>query len=162
MPAIGGDSLLVFLTVVAGVALAAIVFWGWRLQRRLEVIEQLFNRFGNPEDQSVEQVLTDLLRRTDRISTHIDDLDGRQRDIDGRLSSALRKLALLRFNPFEDTGGDQSFALALLDEDNSGLILSSLHAREGTRVYVKPVEKGVSAYHLAEEEKDVLRRAVEL
>jgi len=52
------------------------------------------------------------------------------------------KINILRFNPFEDVGGDQSFILTLLDENNNGAILTSLHNRDITRVYAKPIKNG--------------------
>jgi hypothetical protein len=67
---------------------------------------------------------------------------------------------VVRFNPFKDIGGDQSFALALLDGKNSGLVVSSLHTREGTRIYSKPVIKGESEkYPLTDEEKSAIKAA---
>lgn len=72
----------------------------------------------------------------------------------------LQKVGLLRFNPFAETGGDQSFCLALLDGENSGLVISSLHSRETTRIYAKPVKKGKEAgYIFSEEEKRAVSKA---
>lgn len=71
-----------------------------------------------------------------------------------------QKIGLLRYNPFSDTGGDQSFVLALLDGRDSGLVISSLHGREQTRIYVKPVKKGkADGYELSKEENEVIKKA---
>ena len=68
---------------------------------------------------------------------------------------------LLRYNPYEDSGGDQSFTVALLDEGGSGIVLTSLHARSGTRVFGKPVDKGKSSkYRLSSEEEEVIKKAL--
>ena len=72
---------------------------------------------------------------------------------------ALSRVALVRFNPFGDTGGDQSFCIALLDHSNSGLVISAVHARSGTRVYAKDVVSGESQHHLSKEENEALRQA---
>jgi len=66
----------------------------------------------------------------------------------------------VRFNPFGDTGGDQSFSLAVLDAHDSGYVLSSIHGRQGTRVYVKPIDFGKSKYQLSTEEDQALSQAV--
>ena len=71
----------------------------------------------------------------------------------------LQKLALLRFNPFGEVGGDHSFSLAILDGQNTGIILTGLHARDRTRMYVKPVKKGKSKLELSKEETKVLETA---
>ena len=73
--------------------------------------------------------------------------------------ASLHKVAVVRFNPFNDTGGDQSFVIALLDARDNGLVLSSLFAREGTRIYTKPVQAGQSKYPLSEEEMEAIKRA---
>lgn len=72
----------------------------------------------------------------------------------------IQKIGLVRFNPFKDTGGDQSFVLSLMDGDDTGVIISGLYARTGTRWYAKKVIKGKSAEHeLSDEEKKALKSA---
>lgn len=72
----------------------------------------------------------------------------------------IQKIGLVRFNPFKDTGGDQSFILSLVDGNDTGVIISGLYARSGTRWYAKRVVKGKSAEHeLSEEEKKALKEA---
>ena len=75
----------------------------------------------------------------------------------------LQKVGLARFNPFEDAGGDQSFALALLDNHGSGVVLSSLHGRDVTRMYSKPVREGKEAgYEFSDEEKSAISKALKI
>jgi hypothetical protein len=70
---------------------------------------------------------------------------------------SVHKVGVVRFNPFKEVGSNQSFAIALLDSKNSGTIISSLHTREGSRVYAKPIENGDSLlYPLTEEEKQAI------
>ena len=71
----------------------------------------------------------------------------------------IQKAALVRFNPFAEAGGNMSFALALLDGNDSGIVISSLHAREGTRIYGKNIAQGKSDAHLTEEEKQAIEKA---
>ncbi len=72
----------------------------------------------------------------------------------------IQKIGLVRYNPFAETGGDQSFCLSLLDGNDSGLVISSLHSRDATRIYAKPVKKGkASGYDLSTEEKQAIERA---
>jgi hypothetical protein len=72
----------------------------------------------------------------------------------------VQKIGLVRFNPFKDTGGDQSFVLSLVDGNDTGVIISGLYARTGTRWYAKRVIRGKSLEHeLSEEEKKALRTA---
>src|SRR4029078_11237479 len=73
---------------------------------------------------------------------------------------ALQRIGMVRFNPFEDTGGNQSFALAILDVQGNGLVVSSLHSRGGTRVYGKTVAGGKAETALSQEEAEALRLAL--
>jgi len=66
---------------------------------------------------------------------------------------------LVRFNPFRDTGGNQSFAWAIVDGYGNGVILASLHSREGTRIYAKPLNRWESPYSLTDEEQEAIARA---
>lgn len=68
----------------------------------------------------------------------------------------VQKVALIRFNPFRELGGDHSFSLAILDGRDSGVIITSLHARDRTRIYMKPVVKGKSEHDLSSEERKAL------
>jgi hypothetical protein len=71
----------------------------------------------------------------------------------------IQKLGIVRFNPFNETGGDQSFSLALLDGKNNGMVLTGLHTRERTRLYLKPVKNLKSDYELSKEEIKALQKA---
>lgn len=73
---------------------------------------------------------------------------------DGRLH--IQKVGLSRFNPFKELGGDHSFSLAILDANDSGIIITSLHTRDRTRVYMKDVKKGKSSFELSADEKRAL------
>ncbi|MDQ3493536.1 MAG: DUF4446 family protein [Chloroflexota bacterium] len=96
----------------------------------------------------------------------LDALDGTSRSQEERMFAAgdqsrraLQHVGVVRFNPFDDTGSNQSFALALVDADGNGVVLSSLHSRQQTRVYLKEVIGGQSEAQLSGEETEALRRA---
>lgn len=71
----------------------------------------------------------------------------------------IQKVGMVRYNAFEDVGGELSFSLALLDAHNDGVVLSGLYSREESRIYAKPIEEGKSAINLSEEEREALRKA---
>ncbi len=72
---------------------------------------------------------------------------------------SIQKVGIIRFNPFSEVGGDQSFSLALLDANDDGIVITSLYTREGNRVYGKPIQKGASEYSLSAEEKEAINKA---
>ena len=75
--------------------------------------------------------------------------------------SNIQKLAVLKYNPYNDTGGDQSFSWVMLDGKMDGVLITSLHSRAGTRTYLKNIKKGESELELSKEEKSVLKEALE-
>ena len=96
-----------------------------------------------------------------RASERMAEIEQTHAVIDGRSRRSLQHIGLVRFNPFEDTGSDQSFAIALLDDDRDGIVISSLHGRSNTRVFAKPVASGASAHNLSDEETQAIRIAIE-
>jgi len=73
---------------------------------------------------------------------------------------SLQKVGIVRFNPFKEVGGDQSFSIALLDGNDNGIVITSLYSREGNRVYGKPIENGKPSYSLSEEEREAIKKAI--
>ena len=127
--------------------LSAILFWIFRYFRRLSKDVQKGN---------LVQILESVLEKERQNSKDLEQVNKylRQLDSDGKLH--IQKLGLIKFNPFEELGGDHSFSLALLDGKDNGLIITGLHTRERTRVYVKYVKKGKSSLELSEEERKAL------
>ncbi len=76
------------------------------------------------------------------------------------LSKTTNKIGIVKYDAFPDVGGKLSFALAMLDESNSGFVLNAIHSREGCYTYVKEIVNGESYIVLGQEEKDALRQAV--
>jgi len=72
---------------------------------------------------------------------------------------SIKKIGIIRFNPFKESGGDQSFSIALLNDSDSGVVITSLYSREENRVYGKPIENGISKYSLSKEEEKVIEQA---
>jgi len=90
------------------------------------------------------------------MGRQVDVLDVRATALEREGRKAFQRLGLVRYNPFEDTGGNQSFVVALLDADGDGLILTSLHSRQATRMYAKPIRGGRSDATLSSEEVEAL------
>lgn len=110
---------------------------------------------------SLSSILDDLLKRMQVSQKDIDSLKLRCDTIEKDGLLHIQKIGLLRFNPFKDTGGDQSFILALVDSNNTGVVISGLYSRSGTRWYAKRVVEGRGIEHeLSDEEKKALKEAV--
>ena len=84
------------------------------------------------------------------------------KNLDENLSKCIQKVGIVRYSAFKDTGSDLSFAAALLDEDNNGIVFNGIYSREMSNIYAKPVENGKSKYTISEEEMEAIEKAVEL
>jgi hypothetical protein len=110
---------------------------------------------------SLHDLLAGNASALERASGRMSEMEAMHTAIDQRTRRSLQHIGLVRFNPFEDTGSDQSFAIALLDDRRDGLVISSLHGRANTRVFAKPVTDGTSSHNLSDEEAEAIRIAVE-
>jgi hypothetical protein len=94
------------------------------------------------------------------VARELDELSARSAVLEAGARRAISRVGFVRFNPFEETGGNQSFALALTDANGDGFVVSSLHARVGTRLYAKAIVAGRSDAALSAEEAEALRLAL--
>ncbi|MCU0652871.1 MAG: DUF4446 family protein [Candidatus Pacebacteria bacterium] len=115
----------------------------------------LFSKKPVEEPQNIDEVLAqfkELQQRFEALSQEMKDLKKENR-------RNISKVAMVRFNPFNEIGSNQSFSLAMLDDNDRGAVVTSLFSREGNRVYGKPVSEGNSEFKLTEEEKKVIEIA---
>ncbi len=146
---------VVLAIAVVGVAIAIMS------QLQLRSLRQRFDAaLGGESETSLEGTLGKHLKRVEDVDMRLAELEQEYQQLAVASSLASQKISIVRFNPFGDTGGDQSFSLAVLDAHNSGYVLTSIHGREGTRVYVKPIDYKKSKYTLSEEEKQALGQAI--
>jgi hypothetical protein len=119
-------------------------------------------RSGEPGtgDVAVDRLLADERQRVEALRRELNGLADELRRVEAEGQRAMKRVGIVRFNPFEDTGGNQSFAVALLDGQSNGLVVSSLHSRQQTRVYLKAIRAGTAESALSDEEAEALRRAV--
>jgi Na+-transporting methylmalonyl-CoA/oxaloacetate decarboxylase gamma subunit len=141
--------------------LVILVVWMIFLSRKFQKQEEKLNLFFAGKDaKSLESLLVEekeLIASVDGDVQELFDISNTLHQLGNR---SLHKCAVRRFNPFSETGSNQSFAVALLDGKGSGVVLSSLHTREGTRVFAKPVKLGVAdGFPFTEEEKATIREA---
>lgn len=151
----GSLALLAIFVLTIGAFVMVLFIRQRHVQRSLETF------FSGKDAQDLESILREQLESTKALDTEIQELfeiSNRLRELGLR---SIHKTAVLRFNPFKEVGGNQSFSVALLDGKNSGVVLSSLHTREGTRIYSKPVVSGQpDGFPFTEEEKATIAQAI--
>ncbi len=114
----------------------------------------------NITKKDLKSVLSEILNNVNLNQKQLKELDSAFTKAREDMKTHIQKIGFVRFNPFPQTGGDQSFCLALLDEKDSGFVLSSLHSRDTTRFYAKTVKNGKGdGYDLSKEEGRAVSRA---
>jgi hypothetical protein len=145
--------------IVLTVALVVLIIAVVALARRIRSLEARLRGLTRGDDGDLEDVLGAHLDRVHLLGREVERLVARTGRLESGAPRAFQRVGLVRFNPFEDTGGNQSFALALLDAEGNGWVLSSLHARSGTRVYAKAIREGRGEGALSEEEAAAIKQA---
>jgi hypothetical protein len=111
-------------------------------------------------DETLRGILQGQGQQIQRLERAIRALHATDKKQQTEIEGSVRNVALLRYDAFEDVGGRLSFSCALLDDQGSGVVLTSINGRQETRVYAKPVTQGVSSHNLSLEEEEAIRRAM--
>jgi len=158
-----GAALAAYLTAagpylaLAALALALVVlFVELRLHRR-------FTRLSLGRNGSIEESVAVLVREMKEHREFRDEVQKYLKLAEARMRGALSGIGVVRFNPFErqGLGGNQSSAIALIDEHGGGVVISTLYSRDRVAVYTKPLSSGTSTYELTQEERSAIERAKE-
>ena len=142
--------------VLALLALLGVVIMLARQQRLLGQYQHLM---VGTSGGNLESMLNEHIAQVRETAVRVESVDQLARRLEKAAYFSLQHLGVVRYNPFSGTGGDQSFAIALVDGHGNGVVLSSLHARDLTRVYAKPLQKWESTYSLTDEEKQAIALA---
>jgi hypothetical protein len=153
--AIAAGILAMLVLVVVVLALALLV----QTRRLARLTGRVDGMTRGVDGRSLESVLDTHLETVFRVARDLDALASRATAIEVAARRHFDRVGLVRFNPFEDTGGNQSFALAMLDGNLDGFVVSSLHSRTGTRIYAKSVKGGAAEAALSAEETQALNVA---
>lgn len=149
------DTILIGAIAVLFVSVIVLAVRLWKTEKRLRAF------FLGKDAKSLEDVFVLLRREMMEARRALQDLDERLKEARGRLRASVQNVGIVRFNPFRDAGGDQSFCIALLDEKQNGIVISSLYARDGVRVYGKPIINSNSTYQLSQEEQQAIAKALQ-
>ncbi|OGI28670.1 MAG: hypothetical protein A2288_00820 [Candidatus Moranbacteria bacterium RIFOXYA12_FULL_44_15] len=156
------QSNLVFILLILTALSALILFWLTFLHVRLKSIQKRnLQLFSGEKTENLEDVLAKQAENIKALDKDIQELYTISNQINGLSFRGFHKIGLIRFNPFKEVGGDQSFSLALLNGKNNGLTISSLFTREGARIYAKSITAGkAEKYPLTKEEEEAIKTAM--
>lgn len=150
--------ILIATTSIAGIFFLWLIFLSWRQNKMYKRVGEVFD---TSKQGDIYQIMKKYLEETKEVERYAKKVETEMVRISRKMENSIQKVGFIRYNPFgkDDTGGNQSFSVALLDKNNNGVVVSSMHAREGTRVYAKNIVKGKSIHSLSDEEKEAIQKA---
>ena len=110
--------------------------------------------------KNLEESVVEYLDKIDEAKAMVESCNGRMNEIDDRIKQCVQKISVIRYKAFEDVGSDLSFSIALLNDNNNGVVVTGIFGRNESTTYAKPIDKGISRYDLSEEEHQVLNDAM--
>lgn len=143
--------------IIALVAFVLAIMNALRTKKMRDTLDVLF---AGKKAHDLEEIILHNNQKLKSFDSEIQELFNISNKINTQTHKGLNKVGLIRFDPFQDYSGNQSFALALLNSADDGVVVSSIHTREGTRIYAKEIQKGHSKKHeLTQEERDAITQA---
>lgn len=150
------DLIVLYGTTFSILALFIIIIQGVKLSKLDKKYKSLAR---NMEGKNIEEIIHRYYEKIEQLDIRMNNMDIHTEKIEQKLLKAVQKVGVIRFNAFDDMGGELSFALALLDGEQNGVILTSIYNRTSNVVYGKPVKKGKATVTLSVEELQALDRA---
>ncbi len=152
------DMFLIIISVVCIVLFIGLIALMIKLSKLNKYYKTFINKLGN--GNNIEEDLETFMYRVEKVEKQNGEINEFIKTLDNDLRKCIQKIGIVRYNAFKDTGSDLSFTLALLDENNNGVVLNGIYSREMSNIYAKPVEKGESKYTLSDEEKEAISKAM--
>lgn len=134
------------------------------LSLKLSKLKKRYERFTGGEEihsENLENMLYEYNENVKKSNETYGKVLSMIQEIDDEMKWCTQKIGVIRYNPFDEMGGNLCYAVAILDGKDNGVVLNGIHSRNGTFTYAKPIERGVSPYVLTEEELQALEKAKE-
>ena len=146
--------LLIYISLAVFLFLFSFLFYQvFKNKKRLDI-------FFKRDNKDLGEVLTSQIKKLEEQGRNIEKIFGEIERLNKISATCFQRVGVVRFNPFKEVGGDQSFSIALLDAKNNGFVITGLYTREGNRIFAKPIENGQSKYLLSGEEKEAIKKAI--
>ena len=155
-----GDNVAFILLALAALLLLLLLAWLGMALRLRRLNRQLTALTRGSEGRNIEEVLSAHLDTVHTTVKRMEVLEQAVAVLQAQMPSCLQHAHLIRYDAFEDVGGEQSFSLALLDARGNGVVLTSVYSRMDVRVYAKAIQDGRASHALSDEESRVLRESV--
>lgn len=153
------DTFLLVMVAIMLILLIGFIVMVTKFSKLNKKYKNFMQKLGN--GKNLEEDLETYMYRVNKVEQQNAQIENQIKNIDNNVLKCIQKVGMVRYNAFENTGSNLSFALALLDKNNSGIVLNGIYSREMSNIYAKPVENGKSTYTFSEEETQAIQKAME-
>ena len=151
------DNFLIFSFLLNIILVILVLFCVFKILKINKEYLLFVNKIGNGND--LDKLLNKYLKDVNDIKKDNAEIKAYYTKLNNDVNSCIQKIGLVRYNAFKDVGSDLSFAIALLDNNNNGVVFNGLYGSESSNIYAKPIKNGESTYQLSNEEKYALEIA---
>lgn len=123
-------------------------------------LKNKYDGFLRGSETDIEGLLTECIRKTDAVQGTHESLETSIRQIQTQLKRCVQKVGVVRYSAVSDVGSDLSFTIALLNEEDNGVVMNGIYTRDGSYTYAKPIAAGKSKHTLSDEEKEAIRISI--
>ena len=158
MEFLNSDIFLIFILAINILLIIMVIISSVRIKKINDSSKEFMRKLGNGRD--IREDLEQYMERVINLEAGISETNSHCNQIDKQLKGCIQKVGVVRYNAYRDSGSNLSFAVALLDENNDGVVFNGIYSREMSNIYAKPVNKGKSSYTMTEEEAEAVLRAM--
>lgn len=129
-----------------------------KLSKLRKSYSKFMKKLGN--GNNVDEMLRAYIYEVEKVANKNEEIVSYCKELNNHIAKCTQKIGMVRYNAYKDTGSDLSFTLAMLNENNDGVVLNGIYARDMSNIYAKPIENGKSKYTLSNEEKEAIEKAI--
>ena len=151
----------IFLLIIAILNILLIIMFlinSLKVRKIRKEYKEFIKKLGKGND--IEEMLKSYISKVEETSIKNKEIEEKNKQLNIELKKCIKKMGIVRYTAFKDTGSDLSFALCLLDDKDNGVVLNGIYSREISNIYAKPIVEGKSTYTLSDEEKKAIDMAI--
>ena len=155
---IGLDKVIFILFILVFILFFSVIFLAIKYFGLNSKYRKFMEKIGKGEN--IEEDLENYMYRVERVEKQNYEINNIMKTINEDMNKCIQKVGIVRYSAFNDIGSDLSFALALLDYNNDGIVLNGIYSREMSNIYAKPIKNGKSSYTISQEEQEAINKAI--
>lgn len=152
------DTFLIIILLISVLSIILLILNHLKLTKLKNEYSEFMKKLGN--GKNIDEKLKVYMDRVQKVEDLNKEIIQYCERLDKTVDTCIQKIGIVRYNAFKDVGSNLSFTLALLDNNNNGVVLNGIYSRDNSNIYAKPIKDGKSEYILSDEEKEAIEKAI--